>query len=225
MTEITNDYLLDPKPRFLRGFQKSQELISFLKEREAQPGLAIVGRSNVGKSSLINALFSKKTAKVSNTPGRTREINVFEFQLINKDTQEPLGPFLLFDLPGYGHASVSKEMKKNWEDLMVSFFKSLPDGILLYNIQDARHPATKVDYQFLQFIDPFVGRKVLIFNKYDKLKTQKERSAFKKKQKEVMVDFKTVQQIFTVSAEKKTGLDTLTLSLTSHLLEHLENSP
>ena len=89
------------------------------------PEYAFIGRSNVGKSSLINSFFGSKTAKTSKTPGRTRQINVFEISLAGMEEGKP-NTFYLFDLPGYGHAAVSKAMSANWEKLMANFFAVEP---------------------------------------------------------------------------------------------------
>ena len=100
---------------FRYGFSKPEQLISWLQENPDAIGLSFIGRSNVGKSSLINSLFGKSTARISKTPGRTREVNIFTFSLSNEGkTDENIPPLFLFDLPGYGYAEVSKEVHKNW---------------------------------------------------------------------------------------------------------------
>lgn len=104
------------------GISDIAQFETWLSEHRDIIGVSFVGRSNVGKSSMINALFGSKTARVSKTPGRTREINIFEFELNLNGKKSTLQPFYLIDLPGYGHAEVSKEMSKNWNELMGIFF-------------------------------------------------------------------------------------------------------
>lgn len=199
--------------KFLRSFANAASLEAWLQENNECIGYAMVGRSNVGKSSLINSFLGKKTAKTSNTPGRTREINLFEFRLHKNET-----PFYLYDLPGYGHAKVSKEMTKNWQSLMHAFFQFAPHSTLLLNIQDARHPNQKSDQAFQDYIKPFERETFLIFNKMDKLKKQKERSALDKLKPVIFKEYKWVKQIFFVSAETKQGLEPLEDAIISFML-------
>ncbi len=176
-------------------------------------GLAMVGRSNVGKSSLINALFGNKIAKISKTPGRTQKINIFTFELHGSEQK-----YYLFDLPGYGHAEVSKTMKKNWEALMGAFFEGLNRKTLLFNIQDARHPNQTSDQEFYHYVKATEFEIFLVFNKIDKLKKQKERAALNKLKPQIYKEFKFVKQIFFVSAEKKTECHLLEESLKNFIL-------
>ena len=110
------------KTEFLMGIDQVDQLKTWLNEHPFINGIAFVGRSNVGKSSLINSLFGKSTARVSKTPGRTRQVNIFNFIVENRETKT-LENFYLFDVPGYGHAEVSKEMAKNWQSLLDNFFQ------------------------------------------------------------------------------------------------------
>ena len=98
---------------FLMGISDPAQFEDWLNKNPNIIGVSFVGRSNVGKSSIINALFGSKTARVSKTPGRTREINIFEFELGLDGKKCQLPKFVLINLPGYGHAEVSKEMSKN----------------------------------------------------------------------------------------------------------------
>jgi GTP-binding protein len=176
-------------------------------------GVAMVGRSNVGKSSLINALFGNKMAKISKTPGRTQKINIFTFELHGSEQK-----YYLFDLPGYGHAQVSKSMKRNWDALMSAFFQGLNRKTILFNIQDARHPNQATDQEFYSYVKATEFEIVLIFNKIDKLKKQKERAALEKLKPQIYKEFKFVKQIFFVSAEKKTECTLLEESLKNFIL-------
>ena len=168
---------------------------------------------------MINSLFKRNIARTSKTPGRTREINVFSFVPI-KQPDMPFDQknkrFFLYDLPGYGFAAVSKEMKKEWDNLLNCFFLEISaQQVCLLNIQDARHPNTKTDLQFKDFIEAYQLETYLIYNKIDKLKNQKERSQLNKQKKDIFKVQKRVKQIHFVSTVTREGLSELALSLNS----------
>lgn len=203
---------------FRFGFQSEVQLMSFLLENKNVSGLAFIGRSNVGKSSMINTLFGKKTARTSKTPGRTREINVFTFRLeLEGKVDETLPEFYLFDLPGYGFAQVDEKMSQNWNELMSTFFKHGSRNILLCNLQDARHPMQKADLDYRDFIIPYEFESMLILNKVDKLKTQKDRAALKKTMPKILSEFKHAKSIFTASAESRAGIDEVEAAVSNFL--------
>ncbi len=123
-----------------------------------KPIIAVAGKSNVGKSSIINMLANrKKLAKTSTTPGRTRLINYFDF-----------GEFVLADLPGYGFAKVSKEEKQKWGRLMESFLSTEKIDLLL-SLVDIRHNPTEDDITMLNYLYHYQIPFVLIATKADKL--------------------------------------------------------
>lgn len=124
------------------------------------PEVAFAGRSNVGKSSLINVLVHrKKLARVSNTPGRTREINFFDVN----------GEFVLADLPGYGYAKVSKERKAAWRPLIEGYLKGSLRlrGVVL--LLDSRREPTGDDLEMLEFLAHRETPTIVIATKVDKL--------------------------------------------------------
>lgn len=214
--------------KFRLGISSQEQLQQFLEDNKNAIGLCFIGRSNVGKSSTINSLFGKNTARTSKTPGRTREINIFSFGLelegkLYKETPE----FYLFDLPGYGHAEVSKTMQQAWDDLMHLFFTRTDNKFLMLNLQDARHPMQKSDIEFRNYLAPSGHHCFMLFNKMDKLKTQKDRAVLDKLKPAIFKESKWVEQIHFISAEKGSGISELEKSLINFLLlktEALKNS-
>ena len=131
-----------------------------------KPIIAVAGKSNVGKSSLINMLANKKKlAKTSVTPGRTRLINYFDF-----------GDFVLADLPGYGFAKVSKEEKKKWAELLETFLAT-EDITLLLSLVDIRHDPTADDKMMVNYLYHYAVPFSLIATKADKLSKTKIKPA------------------------------------------------
>ena len=208
------------KSEFLMGIDQIDQLIEWLNGHPFINGVAFIGRSNVGKSSLINSLFGKSTARVSKTPGRTRQVNIFRFVVEDRENKT-FDNFYLFDVPGYGHAEVSKEMANNWQNLLDTFFQLCSQKILLLNIQDARHPLQEPDLVFHQYIKSFDLETYLLFNKVDKLKTQSERSLLRNRMPDIYQKFKWVKQIHFTSAEKGDGLPAVEQSI----IEYVKRQP
>ena len=129
------------------------------------PEIAFAGRSNVGKSSLLNRLVHrKKFARVSNTPGRTREVNFFKVN----------GSFILVDLPGYGYARISKERRAEWRPLIESYLRSTDQLRGVVQLLDSRHDPTADDLQMLDYLGEIGVPTIIVLTKIDKL-TTKER--------------------------------------------------
>ena len=125
------------------------------------PEVAFVGRSNVGKSSLLNRLVRRKAfARVSNTPGRTREINFFK---VNER-------FVLADLPGYGYARISKERKAAWKPLIEGYLRHSPVLRGVVQLLDVRHDPTGDDRHMLDFLADLGVPTLIVFTKVDKLR-------------------------------------------------------
>jgi len=128
-----------------------------------KPEYAFIGRSNVGKSSLINMLTSrKKLAHVSNSPGKTQTINYF---LINNSWN-------LVDLPGYGFAKVSRKQRSSWSKMINSYIKNRENLVCLFVLIDSRHKPQKTDLQFIDQLGQWEIPFVIIFTKTDKIKQQ-----------------------------------------------------
>ena len=125
------------------------------------PEIAFSGRSNVGKSSLLNKLVKRKAlARVSQTPGKTREINFFRVN----------GEFVLVDLPGYGYARVSKEARSTWRPLIEGYLKASEPLRGVVQLVDARHEPSPEDRQMLDFLAEIGVPTVVALTKTDKLK-------------------------------------------------------
>ncbi len=201
--------------KFHFGISSPAQLTEWLEANPDALGVSFIGRSNVGKSSLINALFGAKTARVSNTPGRTQEVNIFKFEV---EKHDQILDYYLFDLPGYGHAQVSKGVLKNWTELMHLFFTKISPHFLMINIQDARHPNQSADQEFHKYIKSFEFTTFLIFNKIDKLKTQKEKAMLRNQMPKIYQEYKWVKQIHQTSAEKKTGIEELENAILNYMV-------
>lgn len=154
------------------NFNKAEFYTSFGRLSQMPPSdrieIAFSGRSNVGKSSLINKIFNRKSlAKVSSVPGKTVTINFFTLENI-----------YIVDLPGYGYAKVSKGEKKGWSDLIGGYLEN-PDRDLelVFQLVDMRHAPTKDDVQMINFLIDNEMPFVIVFTKADKLKksTREER--------------------------------------------------
>ena len=115
-----------------------------------RPEYAFIGRSNVGKSSLINMLTNRNSlAKISSTPGKTQLINHF---VIDEDREKNGAPasWYLVDLPGFGYAKVSKSSRVKWQRTSEQFLKSRPNLMCVMMLLDSRHSAQKVDMEFME---------------------------------------------------------------------------
>ena len=166
---------------------------NFLKVNK--PIIAVAGKSNVGKSSLINMLANqKKLAKTSVTPGRTRLINYFDF-----------GAFMLVDLPGYGFAKVSKEEKQKWGNLMESFLSSQKIDLLL-SLVDIRHDPTQDDKMMVNYLYHYAVPFALVATKADKLAKTKIKPRIKEIASSLKVGF---ADITATSADTGVGKDEL----------------
>jgi GTP-binding protein len=144
------------------AFLKSAPTLQFIPDASV-PEVAFAGRSNVGKSSLLNALTGRNAlARTSNTPGRTQELNFF-------DVGEPLA-FRLVDMPGYGFAKAPKDMVKKWRFLVNDFLRGRQELKRALVLIDARHGIKDVDREIMEMLDKAAVSYRLVLTKADKIK-------------------------------------------------------
>jgi len=162
---------------------------------------AFIGRSNVGKSSLINALVNQKNlAKISGRPGKTQLINHF---IINKE-------WYLVDLPGFGFAKISKSKRAEFHDMISEYLMNRNNLMCLFVLIDSRHKPQSIDQEFMQWLSEKGIPFVMVFTKTDKLgkiALAKNIGAYKV---EMLKSWEELPQMFITSAEKKTGTKEIT---------------
>ena len=179
-------------------FITSAPNIASAPESDEQNEVVFMARSNVGKSSLLNALTNHKgLAKVSSTPGKTRLINYFDVTFMNRDTDtKSIAQFV--DLPGFGYAKVSKSIKYDWERNLTDYISQREQIKLFIHLIDCRHPHLDIDTSVSEFLFDTVRENqyiLQIFTKIDKL-NQKEQNALRKQFPNAMM----------VSSSKKRGM-------------------
>lgn len=161
------------------------------------PEVSFVGRSNVGKSSLINKLLNRKQlARVSQMPGKTSTINFFGNDAID-----------LVDLPGYGYAKVAKSELGRWSEMINGYFDQYRFYALVVSLIDIRHPASKLDEQMIEFLKACELPFVIALTKADKVsknQANKQIAALRKQ-----LDLGPEVEMILTSSEKGTGMDTL----------------
>ena len=136
-----------------------------------RPEFAFIGRSNVGKSSLINMLCNNsKLAKISSTPGKTQLINHFDIKSISDNGKEK--QWYLVDLPGYGFAKVSQRSRRRWEQMIENYIRKRETLVHLFVLIDSRHSPQKVDLDFVNKLGEWQQSFSLVFTKSDKNKPQ-----------------------------------------------------
>lgn len=162
------------------------------------PEYAFIGRSNVGKSSLINMLTQKKgLAMTSQTPGKTLLINHF---LINND-------WYLVDLPGYGYAQRGKEGRENIRRIIESYILNREQLTNLFVLLDCRHEAQKIDLEFMEWLGENGIPFSIIFTKIDKISKGKLKENFDKYKAKLLESWEELPPVFFSSSEKKEGRD------------------
>lgn len=164
------------------------------------PEYAFIGRSNVGKSSLINMLCNRKDlAMTSSKPGKTLLINHF---LINNNWH-------LVDLPGYGYATTGKKMREQLKTIIESYILYREQLTCVFLLVDSRHEPQKIDIDFMNWLGENGIPFALVFTKLDKMSTLRSRENLKLYQEKLLETWETLPPIFATSSEKRIGRDEL----------------
>lgn len=173
--------------------------------RPDRPEYAFIGRSNVGKSSLINMLTNHKSlAKTSSSPGKTQLINHFEVES-SATAKAPTEKWYLVDLPGYGYAKLSQSTRRRWEQMIENYLRKRENLVKVFVLVDSRHSPQKADIEFLGKLDKWQVPFAIAFTKSDKEKpgvVQRNVQAFFDELKKT---WQFLPQYFVSSAEKKAG--------------------
>lgn len=161
-----------------------------------RPEYALIGRSNVGKSSLINSLTGKrKLAKISGTPGKTILINHF---LINRE-------WYLVDLPGYGFAKRSKSERAKWQKMIKSYILNRTNLLTLFVLVDMRIPPQSIDLEFIEWLGVSQIPFVTVFTKEDKLKSMQAANNLKAYQNKLLENWEELPKIIVTSSKSGKG--------------------
>lgn len=164
------------------------------------PEYAFIGRSNVGKSSLINMLVQRKSlAKTSGRPGKTQLINHF---IINKN-------WFLVDLPGYGYARVSKKSKKTFQKFITQYFEKRQQLVLAFVLVDIRHEPQPIDLDFMAYLGNQQIPFHIIFTKADKLKPKACTLAVERYREKLLEFWEEMPQYFVTSSANNAGREEL----------------
>lgn len=168
--------------------------------KDRMPEYAFIGRSNVGKSSLINMITNKKSlAKTSGRPGKTQLINHF---IINKE-------WFLVDLPGYGYARVSKKSKKTFQKFITDYFEKREQMICAFVLVDCRHEPQKVDLEFMEWLGTNQVPFNIVFTKADKVKPEALKRNITRYQEILLETWEECPQHFVTSSSNYHGKDEL----------------
>ena len=169
------------------------------------PEIAFAGRSNVGKSSLLNKLFNRKSlARVSSVPGKTITINFYD-----------VDGYKFVDLPGYGYAKLSKTERDRFGELMEGYFQSGRNIKLVVQLVDMRHKPSQDDYGMIDFMQQMDIPFIIVCTKVDKLKVKE----FKRREKEIKEELSMVDEnlIIPFSSQSGLGLDTVKMLIEKSL--------
>ena len=191
-------------------FEKSSKTIDQCPKKNL-PEFAFVGRSNVGKSSLINSLLNNKSiAKISSKPGKTLLIN--HFRINDK--------LYIVDLPGYGYATVSKKIKEDIKTMHKNYFKLRKELLYTFLLIDIRHDIQKKDIEFMEFLTDNYCPFVIIFTKSDKLKINQLDIQIGNLKEQLSKYWEDLPKMFVTSSKNKLGINEIHSFIESSLNEY-----
>ncbi len=199
--DFTSDCLEQGRLLFARGttFLNSVPSLQLLPDMQ-RPEIAFAGRSNVGKSSLINALTNcHRLARTSNTPGRTRELNFFDVN----------GRMYLVDMPGYGYARASKTDIARWQALLKAYLQGRPNLRRVYILVDGRHGVKPNDIELMDMLDMAAVTYQVVLTKLDKIKQAEAQKVYTSVHTAIQNRPASYPFVGATSAEKKHGIDML----------------
>ena len=182
------------------------------------PEIAFLGRSNVGKSSVINSLVGSKLARTSSTPGRTRSINFFEIRWPGKPRPE----LIFADLPGYGYAKISREISQEWPKFIEPYLNQRSTLRLCIVLIDDNIPPQPSDRQLLDFLSASGRELLLVATKSDRLSNNQLQNALRSLAQEY-----SVANLLPFSAKTGAGRDELWKQIrqAAESMETVERSP
>lgn len=205
--KFDNSALAAAQEQFLKpcNFMLSVARLEQLPEADLDE-IAFAGRSNVGKSSLINALFNqRKLAKTSSTPGRTQQLNFFNFD--NK--------LYLVDLPGYGYAQAPEKMVKQWQAVLKTYLRGRPNLRRVFLLIDSRHGLKSEDLEIMKMLDTSAVPYQIVLTKIDKISGSDLEKMLERTSQEIAKHAAAMTDIVHTSSEKKIGLDILKAEICS----------
>jgi len=174
------------------------------------PEIAFAGRSNVGKSSLVNALTGRKTlAKTSNTPGRTQQLNYFNLG----------GRLYMVDMPGYGYAKVSKTQRDDWTQLIFDYLRGRPTLQCVFILIDSRHGLKDTDIELMKMLDETAVQYRIVFTKSDKSKTAELKTLTDDTVAVLKKHAAAFPKILATSSNKGTGLAELRATIAGYAVK------